>query len=209
MCTHLFSQTKGRSTEMHDIVYPCTSFLTHKSIYSSHILTLLVVTFLPVLFLVTTPYFPVHQVALSVGVLPILLTHPSIRPFLQHLTKHFRSAEFFGHASLAFHRARSSKLISWMMPNIGWTSEAPKTWTSFIQLVVDNNSLTDAAWNSEMRQLELFENERLDPALSSDDSTVTHDRIKAFRKNHLRPGERSAWTRRRDGWGSISSVNFR
>lgn len=54
--------------------------------------------------------------------------------------------------------------------------------------IVDDDRLEDRHWRSELREVELWENERYS------------DKDKGFSKASLRPGERKAWTRGRDGW---------
>ena len=62
---------------------------------------------------------------------------------------------------------------------------------------VDDDRLKDSHWRSPLRDVELFENERWVP---SDVGTSG-----GWGKVHLKPGERVAWTRGRDGWSGISA----
>jgi hypothetical protein len=56
--------------------------------------------------------------------------------------------------------------------------------------VVDDSNLDDRHWSAEVREVELWENERW----SVDGG---------WGKTHLKSGERSAWTRGRDGWSGV------
>lgn len=59
---------------------------------------------------------------------------------------------------------------------------------------VDDNNLEDRHWNSELREVELWENERWGGV---------EGKGGGWGKVHLRDGERSAWTRGRDGWSGV------
>ena len=59
--------------------------------------------------------------------------------------------------------------------------------------LIDDDRLTDQHWRAELREMELWENERW-----GTDSL-------GWGKAHLRSGERLAWTRGRDGWSGISA----
>jgi len=82
-----------------------------------------------------------------------------------------------------------------------------------IQHLIDNDGLTDECWNSEMRQVELWENERyhgsvLPPLVTdvSSSSSSSDAMRKGWGKQHLRSGERGPWTRSRDGSNDLSVV---
>ncbi|KAI0697915.1 integral peroxisomal membrane peroxin-domain-containing protein [Cytidiella melzeri] len=66
---------------------------------------------------------------------------------------------------------------------------------------IDNDCLQDKHWRSELKEVYLWENERWAGVSGADDSVLTES---AWSKNNLRPGERRAWTRGRDGWSGIS-----
>lgn len=63
--------------------------------------------------------------------------------------------------------------------------------------LVDDDKLDDTTWTAPLRDVELFENERLagDPPIWS--------------KANLKAGERVAWTRGRDGWSALSGGDVR
>ena len=103
---------------------------------------------------------------------------------------------------------------------------------SWFYRVLDDDKLEDKHWRAELRQVEVFENERWDPssreasgsAASSasglggssfigPQSPGTHDNTSAgggkpyrtgWGKSNLKSGERKAWTRGRDGWSGIA-----
>jgi hypothetical protein len=60
--------------------------------------------------------------------------------------------------------------------------------------LIDDDKLKDRHWQSELREVELFENERWFPG---DEST-------GWSKANLKSSERVAWTRGRDGWTGLA-----
>ncbi|KAH9080385.1 integral peroxisomal membrane peroxin-domain-containing protein [Lactarius deliciosus] len=60
--------------------------------------------------------------------------------------------------------------------------------------LIDNDGLKDRHWRSELREVELFENERWVPGEGT-----------GWSKTNLKTGERVAWTRGRDGWSGITA----
>jgi len=96
--------------------------------------------------------------------------------------------------------------------------------------LVDDDRLDDRHWRATLREVELFENERwVAPvgragsvmARSSSDFGEDASRVSltsdaGWAKTSLKPGERKAWTRGRDGWsgvgedgsGDVSSLTF-
>ncbi|KAH9002724.1 integral peroxisomal membrane peroxin-domain-containing protein [Lactarius hatsudake] len=60
--------------------------------------------------------------------------------------------------------------------------------------LIDNDGLKDRHWQSELREVELFENERWVPGEGT-----------GWSKSNLKTGERVAWTRGRDGWSGITA----
>jgi hypothetical protein len=63
--------------------------------------------------------------------------------------------------------------------------------------IIDDDRLRDVHWQGPLRDVELFENERLggDP--------------RTWNKTHLKQGERVAWTRGRDGWSPLGGDDVR
>ncbi len=66
---------------------------------------------------------------------------------------------------------------------------------------VDNDHLEDKHWRSELKEVYLWENERWAAISGGDDSVFTDS---SWSKSNLRPGERKAWTRGRDGWSGVA-----
>jgi len=66
---------------------------------------------------------------------------------------------------------------------------------------IDNDCLEDKHWRSELKEVCLWENERWAGASGAEDSVLTEA---GWSKSNLRPGERKAWTRGRDGWSGVS-----
>ncbi|KAF8881885.1 hypothetical protein BD779DRAFT_1675224 [Infundibulicybe gibba] len=70
----------GFVSDASDTVVPYTVHLSPaRSSFAPHILTLLLVTFLPLLILVSLPAFPVRLVCLFGGIIPVLCLHPTAR----------------------------------------------------------------------------------------------------------------------------------
>jgi hypothetical protein len=63
--------------------------------------------------------------------------------------------------------------------------------------IIDDDRLSDTVWESPLRDVDLFENERVggDPGIWS--------------KTSLKQGERLAWTRGRDGWSALGRADVR
>lgn len=62
---------------------------------------------------------------------------------------------------------------------------------------MDDDNLTDAHWNGEMREVELWENERW------------NSEGKGWGKAWLKQGDRAPWTRARDGYSGVSGADVR
>lgn len=85
-----------------------------------------------------------------------------------------------------------------------------KTLRSSIVRARDNSNLEDKHWMSEMREVELFQNERWSPTLATDGTAVAgKGEGGSWSKMHLKPGERSGWTRGRDGWSGVGDGDVR
>jgi hypothetical protein len=76
---------------------------------------------------------------------------------------------------------------------------------------IDDDKLEDKHWRSEVKQVELYENERWSSKSkdafvegSEGGSKISTASASAWGKNKLKHGERKAWTRGRDGWSGIS-----
>lgn len=67
-------------------------------------------------------------------------------------------------------------------------------WRARLTRVIDDDKLKDRHWQSELREVELFENERWLPGEGA-----------GWGKASLKTGERVAWTRGRDGWSDVAA----
>ena len=66
---------------------------------------------------------------------------------------------------------------------------------AIVARLVDNDNLEQKHWSAPMKEIELWENERLGPSSSS--SAIDWSKV------HLKAGERKGWTRGRDGWSDL------
>lgn len=69
------------------------------------------------------------------------------------------------------------------------------------QRITDNDRLDDATWGAPKKEVELWENERWASSTGGNGGTGTA----GWSKGNLKPGERKAWTRRRDGWSEVQA----
>jgi hypothetical protein len=119
---------------------------------------------------------------LILGLAPFALTHPSVRTrALPLLLAH--------PASVHFRRRAKARAVR----------------------AADDDRLEDKHWHAEMRDVELFENERFAARAAAGGGTGGDGGIGAgagsdggWAKTNLRHGERVAWTRGQDGWGGVS-----
>ncbi|KAE9408928.1 hypothetical protein BT96DRAFT_1013085 [Gymnopus androsaceus JB14] len=242
-----------------------------KSPYTLPLLTFLILTLPPSVFLVTSAYFPARLTCFICGAGPVLLLSPELRRWFSQAM----SILSYLHLPLpdpvypsiilpipSPFRSLASRLFGLSLPHQltidpSSFSLARKRVKLRVQRLIDDNNLSDEVWNSEMREVELWENERLDPGanpmspssgslispttsrigspttyskrLSVDESGAPaapqtparppplpmHQRSRStffgstslnggWSKAHLRPNERSAWTRGRDGWSGVA-----
>lgn len=66
--------------------------------------------------------------------------------------------------------------------------------------LIDDDRLDDDKWYAELREVELFENERWIPGTGAQAT-----RGGTWSSANLKAGERVAWTRGRDGWSGVSA----
>lgn len=126
---------------------------------------------------VSLPSLPIRTICLFLGIVPLVLTNPHIQSsllVLRHVDRNLR----------------------WLRSKLGLDPKLPLT--TFVQRLIDDNNLADSCWTPEMREVELFENER---HLDAQGETE-----KSWSKENLKSDERSAWTRGPDGLGG--SVRF-
>ena len=152
--------------------------------YTSHILTLLIVTLPPLAYIISLPMFPLRFVFFLGGAAPVLSLHPWAldvlvptavllgkqtwnSPLPESVVK--RVDAYKRWLELRFNQRSSRGKMegegkiqsegeesedSWIRK---WRYAALKT---IVQRVVDDDRLTDVYWRSEMREVELWENER-------------------------------------------------
>ena len=156
--------------------------------YTSHMLTLLIVTLPPLAYIVSLPVFPLRLAFFLAGAAPVLGLHPWVRNVL--VPTAILVGERAWNSPLpesvvgAIQRVRAYKrAIEWRF-NQRWSNGRIKGETkiqnedeeergkllvgkgrcaalkTIAQRVVDNDRLTDGCWQSEMREVELWENER-------------------------------------------------
>ena len=233
----------GALSDLDDYIRPYLPYITHGPIPSSPphvtniIFTLTLFTFLVLLFVL--PYVPMRAVALMVGLTPLVCTHPFVRgyvipvflprvvgPCLVLIVE-----EVSDGLRMAMKRYGSGKAETKAENEPRWTSKSIR---ARAVRAMDDDRLEDKHWNTEMREVELWENERWNPTgpttnanhgLCHTDSSATASASgsagvggsgganggKAAKvggggwgKMYLRGGaERSAWTRRRDGWSGV------
>ncbi|EIW81127.1 hypothetical protein CONPUDRAFT_137212 [Coniophora puteana RWD-64-598 SS2] len=193
----------GAYSDAYDAAFPLVTQLTtatssSRSRPQSPLLPVVVVTLL--LMLPILPYVPLRPLFFILGVAPLIATHPFVQSRGLALVLSWKQqTPFREKASLIWKRLRG-----------GW------------KRAVDDDRLLDKHWGSEMREVELWENERLAsapvPGSSSSSSVpaseggdlsgsgaVTSGGLSSWAKVNLRHGERSAWTRGRDGWKGVAN----
>ncbi|KAK1224884.1 hypothetical protein PQX77_012196 [Marasmius sp. AFHP31] len=149
--------------------------LKPKSPYALPLLAFLVITLLPTLFLVSSPYFPIRLVAFIAGAGPVMLLHPYI---LNLVTKYlaersFSSWVFTFHVPASIRRRFARMRLPEVIQVNQMTLRKKFKWT--VQRLIDDNNLTDECWNSEIREVELWENERLDKMQALRSRSVSAD----------------------------------
>ncbi|KAJ4482334.1 integral peroxisomal membrane peroxin-domain-containing protein [Lentinula aciculospora] len=146
-----------------------------KSPYTLPLLTLLILTLPPSILVVNSTLFPTRLLCFICGVGPVLVLS-------------FRLLEL----SLPSQLTIDSYTIDIFRKRVKIR----------LQRLLDNNNLSDEAWNSEMREVELWENERLDHSLITPIAVPPANG--GWSKSHLKSSDRAAWTRRRDGWCGVT-----
>ena len=178
-------------------------FLPHLTYQTPYTSLLLTTSIVTLLSSIPLVYFiPLRLTVLTLGLLPFFFTHP----FTQ------------------------STLLSAL--NTISVSPSWKVAFSWFYRVLDDDKLEDKHWRAELRQVEVFENERWNPysreASSSTAPTVsgfsgsgfvappplgTYDKTitgvgkysqSGWGKSNLKSGERKTWTRGRDGWSGVA-----
>ncbi|KAF9525859.1 hypothetical protein CPB83DRAFT_858754 [Crepidotus variabilis] len=232
--THISPTTRKRSNSLSSSAASSNPTTTQRSPYTRHILALLVLSFFPLLFVLHLPIFPVRAVCLFGGLAPFFLTHPYVQAvapvlwpvILDYLPIVVKRAAIAKDTAVIFmsrylHFDLNSSPRPFVLLEDSNTEKPPsKPLPMILQWIIDDDRLSDACWNSEMREVELWENERFGgppPVPASPDpsgappplnttggSTSSGALQKGWSKQNLRVGERTAWTRGRDGWSGIA-----
>jgi hypothetical protein len=142
--------------------------------YPPYILALLVLTFPPLLFVLSSSLFPIRILCLVLGQVPLLCTHPLVRPFYPYLGPMLEGAANYIIKSLIRMKRRviSLKHADWSqwvlgtgIPNQPHISIDVKDGEltplrTILERIMDDDKLSDRCWRAEMREVELWENER-------------------------------------------------
>jgi hypothetical protein len=178
-------------------------FLPHLTHQTPYTPLLLTTSIVTLLLSIPLVYFiPLRLTVLVLGLLPFLFTHP-------------------------FTQSTLLPAVSAIVISPFW-----KTAFSWFYRVLDDDKLEDKHWRAELRQVEVFENERWNPhskepsgsttsavgglsgsgfiaspPLGTYDNTGTGGGKRGWSgwgKSNLKSGERKAWTRGRDGWSGVA-----
>ncbi|KAJ3976001.1 integral peroxisomal membrane peroxin-domain-containing protein [Lentinula raphanica] len=159
-----------------------------KSPYTLPFLIFLTLTLLPFIFFITSPLFPVRLVCFLSGAGPVLSLNPQLRRWYSdvvHLIAYYTSQDTTYNPIVVpippVIRLLSSRFLKLSPPSHviidSFTLEIfRKRIKMRLQRFLDDNNLSDKVWNSEIREVELWENERLDPSmmpLSPSTSTIS------------------------------------
>ncbi|KAL4081033.1 integral peroxisomal membrane peroxin-domain-containing protein [Scleroderma citrinum] len=163
----------GAFSDAHDAVLPFLPLLAPSS-YSHPTLLIALVSFLVLLPVIMADILPLRLFSFLTGAGAICTLHPNVR------TRTLLNKRRYLHFRIS-----------------------PKTARAAFRRVVDNDRLSDKAWPAPMCTVELWENERWEPA----EECVSKSKQKVpqgtWSKTHLRPSERVPWTRGQDGWSGV------
>ncbi|KAG6879301.1 hypothetical protein C0992_003718 [Termitomyces sp. T32_za158] len=153
------------------------------SSYPPLILLTLLCTFPPLVALLASPLFPTRFVCLVGGLLPLVATHPRVLPILPTLGKLVLSLTHNVLCVLVRHYVELRRAVLTLLARIGRKDvlihtgeidvDLPPLRTIF-ERIRDNDRLDDTCWHAEMREVELFENERYIPSRSRPATNPVH-----------------------------------
>ncbi|KAJ3918603.1 integral peroxisomal membrane peroxin-domain-containing protein [Lentinula edodes] len=193
-----------------------------KSPYTLPILTVLILTFPILVFLVTSTIFPARLVCFVCGAGPVLFLNPQLRQWTSD------TISLLTYLQSSLPDSRYSPIIILPIPPIirrlsfrlfGVSPPSHITLDSYsinllrkrvkmrFQRILDDNNLSNDVWISEMREVELWENERLDPGITAISATffgTAPPSNGGWSKIHLKSNDRAPWTRGRDGWSGVA-----
>jgi hypothetical protein len=200
----------GAFSDGYDLLLPLTPHLIHQSTHTSLVLTFTLLSFL--FFLPVLPLIPLRLLFFVLGVSPFIWTHPVTQAQILPLLKAAVNGSIVkgGNANVTLTSITSSKYTAMKIKLRRW---------------IDDDRLDDKHWGAEMREVELWENERWAPNPSSSSSFVAqddHDIVGSgfdvgdgsgsallgagagtWSKTNLKPADRAPWTRARDGWSGV------
>ncbi|KAG6898707.1 hypothetical protein C0993_004956 [Termitomyces sp. T159_Od127] len=156
------------------------------SSYPPLILLTLLLTFPPLVVLLASPLFPTRFVCLVGGLLPLVATHPRVFPILPTLAKLAvslthnvlcvlvrRYAELYRNVFALWARIKTRGKGDPLIHTQEIDVDLPPLRTVF-ERIRDNDRLDDTCWNAEMREVELFENERFVASRSKATNNPVH-----------------------------------
>lgn len=210
----------GAFSDGYDLLSQVTPHLIHQSTHTSLVLTLTLLSFL--FLLPVLPLIPLRLLFFGLGLSPFIWTHPVTQARILPLLKATVNGGIVkgGNASTTLTGVTSLKYATMKLKLRRW---------------IDDDRLDDKHWGAEMREVELWENERWAPGPSLSSSSSTQDELDAmgsgfdvgdgsgsvlllgagagtWSKTNLRSADRAPWTRARDGWsgvgGEVSNLTF-
>ena len=128
-------------------------------------------SFFLLLFIIHLPLFPIREVCLVTGLIPFVIAHPYVRtlfptlwpafvevmPFVIFRLGAFKECMF---SKLGF-QEREKRHPEVMRDDDGADNKnVPLPLSMVVRRVMDDDRLGDECWNSEMREVQLWENER-------------------------------------------------
>ncbi|KIM71444.1 hypothetical protein PILCRDRAFT_17074 [Piloderma croceum F 1598] len=164
----------GALSDLDDFIHPYIPYIAHPHSHAPHtIFTITSTTLLLLLFLL--PFIPMRAVALVVGLTPMGYTNPFVRGYVFPVLVPWvwgvvlRVLEDLS-AGLRVHRL-------WKKEGEEGEGRRGRRWSfksirALAARVMDDDRLEDRHWNTEMREVELWENERWSPTGSSSSATT-------------------------------------
>lgn len=175
--------------------------------YAPYILTLLLLSLIPLIFVIHLPNFPIRAACFIAGTAPLLFTHPAVLSLSTN--PGLRAFIVRPHINLEFCVQFGESVPSWLRSILPSKLKSCLTLPrhrevdarSLVQRLIDNANLSDEHWQTHLREVELWENERYVSPPGEDQNKVNNKASAGWSKTNLRPGERGPWTRGRDGFG--------
>ncbi|OJA15820.1 hypothetical protein AZE42_04034 [Rhizopogon vesiculosus] len=147
----------GGLCDAYDLVSPLTPYITHRSTHTSLILTLTLLSFL--ILLPALPLIPLRPLFFLLGTLPFLWTHPFTQDRIIPLLKSIPTTCGTG----TIKRTNPNTALTGLIH----TDSKYASLKMKLRRWIDDDKLEDRHWGAEMREVELWENERWAPGPSS------------------------------------------